>query len=129
MTKIADGLYHRELGLPPGFHRFLGEFALNYTRHAQTAFIADRYYFTGLAPLKRLAVVAKDIVEAEFVGGECVKVVVRVPLTDRLDAVLALINPVSTTGHETVVVKTFWMNETTDTHRTLDASKYIRWNA
>lgn len=121
-NEAINGLFHRELGLPPGLDAFTGlDFSLVYTRHARQAMLNDRYGIPRNAP-RRVKLTADQIVEAEFSAGRCVKVVARIPHCNRFDLVIVLCNPEPVIGEATV--KTVWLNCRDDKHSTLRANLY-----
>jgi len=122
--RIRDGVYHRETGLPalPPEWRH-GEYRLIYSHHAKLAFVQNRFFDRTLRPPQSLRLRPENVVEAEVSAGRVSKIVARVPFSDRYDLVLALINP--ETGSQTVMVKTVWLNDVLDIHKTLNKNRYI----
>ena len=114
---IKDGLYHFQLGFPQGLTLpSKGFLQLQYSAHAVKGSETHRYGMINL-PAK-VAFGACQLIEAEFQGGALAKVLVRVPYTETLDLVLA----VKPNGF----VKTVWLNESQDTHKTLNSGRYIK---
>jgi predicted FMN-binding regulatory protein PaiB len=111
MTK----LYHKDVYLPqaalgavnPGLR-------LRYGRHAIYAF-ADEGLKASELPATLLDF---QLVEAELDAHGVTKTVVRIPWNSTNDLVLV----VQPDGF----VRTVWFNEKTDTHRTLNTSRYAR---
>jgi hypothetical protein len=112
-------LYHREIFMPAQVAEQFDRrsFELQLTRHAKDAARRDRYGFI-LIP-RKIVVQASQIVEAEIVSGEVVKVVVRQPYDQTRDLILVL----SPDGKR-ARVRTVWFNLATDTHATLRAELY-----
>lgn len=110
-------LYHAEIRLPHGFVKPTGRVALCWTRHADNARKNDRY-----GDIKRFQSATLDRLEVIEVGvenGRVAKILFRGRYTDTLDVCMVLIP-----GKE-YTVKTVWINERNDLHRTLDRSKYV----
>ncbi len=112
----GDGLYHRELGLPRNAcSPFLGEYAVTLSQHAKES-RADRYGRIRIESGDFITVEAADIIEVEYLNGQPVKAVVRLAYDDSLDVVIA-ITPAR-------VVKTLWLNQVSDAHKTLNKNLY-----
>jgi hypothetical protein len=116
MTK----LYHREVFAPEKlFGKLHGRaLVLEFSSHARQACRNDRYGF--IIPPTHLVVNQQDIIEVEENDGQVEKVVIRLPYSrnNQFDLVLA----VKPDGF----VKTVWLNERKDAHKTLDVSRYQR---
>lgn len=116
---MKNGLYHREIGLPPGAaNLWAGVLSLEYSQHAQRAAREDRYGRLELYP--EIEFEPSDVVEIELQEGEAVKAVLRIPLEDGRDMVFAILRPEAGRAR----VKTVWCNLGSDAHKTLDRSKY-----
>jgi hypothetical protein len=117
---MTETLWHSSIRLPAGFKAPTHRVELNWTRHADSERTKDRYAeipkFKGLS-LKRFAVV-----EVGTVAGTVSKIVFRGRLDDTNDVVIVLIP----NGERPWTVKTAWINRRTDSHKTLDASRYMR---
>jgi len=111
-------LYHADIRLPEGFVSPTARVRLRWTEHANRARRDDRYgeipSFTSL-PLANF-----KVIEIGVENRRVVKMLVRGHYTKNLDICFVLIPGAVWT------VKTVWMNERNDTHRTLDRSKYMR---
>lgn len=122
---MKDGLYHTEIRLPEipaGW--FLGHpLRLVYSRHAQEAFVQDRYLNSTMRPPLTINFTRNNVVEVEVLSGKVHKLVVRIPFSVRYDLVLAVVQ--DDYSADTLRVKTVWLNDRTDIHSTLDRSKYI----
>lgn len=116
---LGMALYHSDIRLPQGFRLPNRIVALRWTRHALNACEDDRYGEIPCVPALDLATCRT--VEVEVFGKRVNKVVVRTELDDEADMVLVLIP-----GPAEWTVKTVWINLKSDTHRTLDRSKYVR---
>lgn len=114
-------LYHADIKLPTGFTLPNRVIDLKYTRHAVKASNNDRYGYIPI--LSTLDLGQCRTVEVGTLNGKVAKVVVRTHLDTNRDIVLVLI-PHQPTAH-TWTVKTVWVNVTSDTHRTLDRSRYV----
>lgn len=110
-------LYHTDLGLPAGFRLPNRAVELSYTHHAREAATDDRYGDIPLVPVLNLAHVRT--IEVGMEGERVAKVVVRAELDDDFDIVFVLI-PCRGPWR----VKTVWLNEANDTHKTLNRSRY-----
>jgi hypothetical protein len=111
-------LYHADIRLPDGFRLPARLVELNWTRHADAARFNDRYGEIPYLPIVNLALC--KVIEVGLEGRRVRKVVVRTSLTDTHDVVLVLIP-----GPNEWTVKTVWVNERNDSHRTLDRSRYV----
>jgi hypothetical protein len=112
-------LYHRDIGLPAAVESLFGHtFKFRFTRHSLQACLSDRY--GKITPPASLKIEPGQIVEAESDGAAVYKVVVRVPHKEGFDICIAFLPNL---GGESLV-KTCWLNRTTDKHATLDKSKY-----
>lgn len=112
-------LYHFQLGFPETLKiKEQYTFNLTYSKHALRAAKTDRY---GGMRLPESVVIPRDsIIEVESQDGlEVDKIVFRIPypLKDDLDLCIVVIPSKQ-------FVKTVWFNKNTDTHPTLDRSKY-----
>lgn len=113
-------LYHAELGFPMGFVSPTARVRLSYTSHALRACKDDRYA-QEIPVFETLPLSQFDTVEVETDSvGHIVKFVVRGHWTKTLDLVFVLIP-----GEFLWTVKTVWINERNDSHKTLDRSRYV----
>lgn len=111
-------LYHSEIRLPNGFVKPTGRVRLVWSRHADEARHDDRY-----GSIRRFSTATLDnleVIEVGVEGGKVVKILFRGRYTETLDVCMVLVP-----GTEWRV-KTVWINERNDLHRTLDRSKYMR---
>lgn len=116
-------LYHRNIGWPGDVRWPEGRYRLVYTRHARTEAAVDKYRPIQLPPTIELYGIGR-IVEAEIrEDGTVTKLVARVPYDVWHDLALVL---VPGKEYNVFVVKTVWLNERNDTHRSLDARRYTR---
>lgn len=116
--RSAEVLYHKEKGypdnlvLPRGFSPVI---QLRYGSHARLEAMQDRY---GDIQLPRsIDIRTGDIFEIGVTGNTVTKMGVRFHYDDKLDLIL-IISPADG------FVRTVWANEKTDTHKTLNLSKY-----
>jgi hypothetical protein len=112
------GVFHKAFGLPNGIERFTGTWKCEYTAHANSAALTDRYGKIALP--ETIHVKGRKIVEAHFVQGLATKVVARVKYNDRFDLVVVLTEP----DAGVVRVITCWLNEIGDNHPTLRGENY-----
>ena len=107
-------LYHTQLGFPKWFVAPKSVVKPQYGDHSRFEAQTDRY---GKITLPNIIDLSKfKVIEIGVVNGKCVKVLVRGALDAKRDICIVLTN----TGY----VKTVWVNLNTDTHKTLDKSKY-----
>lgn len=128
-------LYHAEVGFPKNFRPPLGQYKLDYTKHALDASEDDRY---GTIPiLKGIDTTRMKLIEMGMQNGKVSKFLYRGtlacidckqnstpqsecshPIRDM--CVVVIPKPTGTPW----LVKTVWINLQDDKHRTLDTSKY-----
>ena len=112
-------LYHVDIRLPDGFRLPARVVNLYWTRHAERARQNDRYGMIPQIPVVDLA--QCNVIEVGLTGKRVEKVVVRTPFDTFNDLILVLIP-----GPGAWTVKTVWFNQTNDSHKTLDRSRYVR---
>ena len=111
-------LYHSELGIPPDAKTQHGSFLLTYSQHALQEAQNDRYGNGNIINLpKYLDTSQAQVIEVEMTGNKTTKVLYRIPYDEDHDLVMAVIP-------DRGFVKTVWLNENKDLHKTLDHSKY-----
>jgi hypothetical protein len=109
-------LYHVEIGLPKWFKSPVGVVTPKYGNHSRFEAQCDRY---GHIDLPRTLDLGKmRVIEVEVLNGRVTKILFR----GSLDATRDLCIVLDSTGF----VRTCWVNLKTDTHRTLDRSKYTK---
>lgn len=111
---MTETLYHREIGFPAWFKKPAIKVKPQYGDHSRFESQVDRYGKIELPVEIDLAAFA--VIEIGVVGNRVSKMLVR----GRLDATRDICLVLTNTGF----VKTVWVNLRTDTHRTLDRSKY-----
>lgn len=110
-------LYHVDIRLPEGMKRFTGRAPLAWSRHADRARRDDRY---GEIPKYRTITFDNlDVIEIGMEGDKLVKVLFRGHFSETLDLCIVVMPGLPW------LVKTVWLNEKNDTHKTLDRSKYV----
>jgi len=87
------------------------EIRLNPTAHALYAAQRDRYGAFQIP--ETIAFYGRDVVEVETVAGKISKLVVRIALDEKQDAIYVFMVPCGT-------LKTVWLNMKEDKHKTLD---------
>lgn len=112
-------LYHADIRLPENFRLPARTVGLSWTNHAERARNTDRYGEIPRVPVVNLGLCST--IEVGLEGRRVRKVVVRTNLDRDYDMVLVLIP-----GPNDWTVKTVWLNEVGDTHKTLDRSKYVK---
>ncbi len=109
-------LFHMEIGFPHWFRPPTAVVAPQYGDHSRFEAQVDRY---GHITLPATIDLSKfKVIEIGVEGQRVVKMLVR----GRLDSTRDICIVLTSTGF----VKTVWVNLRTDTHRTLDRSKYAR---
>lgn len=107
-------LYHRDVGFPKDLSDGITpDTKLTYTRHALRAAEDER-----LGRLPQRVPEHFDVIEVEVVNKRVTKSVIRFRFTLKDDLVLVVLPD--------GVVKTVWVNAHTDSHRTLNTSRYAR---
>lgn len=117
---MTETLYHSSIRLPAGFKAPTGKVELRWTAHAKSECTKDRY--AAIPQFKALTLKRFTVIEVGMVGGTVSKIVFRGRLDDTNDVVIVLIP----NGSAPWTVKTAWINRRTDSHKTLDSSKYVR---
>lgn len=113
-------LYHADIVLPKGFVSPTARVALKWTHHADQARSNDRY---GDIPRFKSATLGRlRVVEVGMEGGKVVKILFRGRLDDTRDVCMVLIPAAAA---QPWTVKTVWVNEANDAHKSLDKSKYV----
>ncbi len=114
-------LYHSQIGLPKAAEYFFGrKYRLTYSHHAKLSCVNDRYGIISKPPFV-VEVTRENIIEVETTPTNfIVKIVIRIGYDSRFDIALALL-----VDYDVATVKSCWLNEKTDSHFTLDKSKYI----
>ena len=112
-------LYHHRTGFPPGLNRPQGRIMLQYGHHAEKAMVTDSCRrLADLAPAF-LHMDEAQLIEAEITDdGVPTKFLFRLRLTSVHDLCLV----VCPDGF----VKTLWTDRRSDSHATLDTSRYCR---
>ena len=113
-------LYHVDIRLPDGFKLPARRVELAWTNHAKKACSNDRY--GDIQQFSSIPLQVFKTIEVGVENNRVVKVVVRGRMTKDLDLVLVLIPNIDRPW----TVKTVWINERNDLHKTLDHSKYVR---
>lgn len=116
---MNETLYHSSIRLPAGFVAPTGKVELRWTNHAKSECTKDRY--AVIPQFKALTLKRFAVIEVGMTDGNVSKIVFRGRLDDTNDVVIVLIP-----GSREWTVKTVWINRRTDSHKTLDASKYVR---
>lgn len=112
-------LYHADIRLPVGFRLPARLVELSWTRHADNARASDRYGEIPRIPVVNLG--ECRTVEVGLEGRRVRKVVVRTTLDAFNDLILVLVP-----GPAAWTVKTVWINEKNDSHKTLNRSRYMQ---
>lgn len=107
-------LYHTEIGFPRWFKAPTFTITPKYGNHSRFEAQCDRYGHIELP--KTLNLAKMKPIEVEVLGNRVTKILFRGQLDATRDLCIVL-NPDG-------FVRTCWVNLSTDTHRTLDRSKY-----
>lgn len=125
----VDGLYHREIGFPKNWIDLLPrnfspfDVKLKYGSHAREEAFSDRYGSIQLPQYLSLKGGGIELFELEIKDGVVVNVVVKMGVRvnhDALNDIVVIFQP------RDGFVRTVWLNRKSDSHKTLDASKYRR---
>lgn len=116
---MQSGLYHAEVRLPEGYRHPRATVTVQYSNHAMMESRRDRYGSITLPESIDLS--NFDTVEVEVIGGRVHKIVVRGALDSQRDVVYVLMPKAGRPWF----CKTVWVNLRTDSHRTLDRSRYV----
>jgi hypothetical protein len=114
-------LYHKEVGFPKEVEEYYGRtFNLTLSVHASRACHSDRY--GNIAPPLGASITPENLFEVEMIGNEVTKLAIRRLYNKKIDISIVMM-PL----HDSPLcafVKTIWLNRASDTHSTLDKSKY-----
>lgn len=119
-SRGITGLFHADLGFPSAFNPPTGTRALQYTQHAQNAALDDRYGDIQLP--SEINLDEMKLIEVGVTDGQVSKFLYRGKLDNWRDiCIVAIPRP----RGQKWIVKTVWINESNDRHRTLDPTKYL----
>lgn len=107
-------LYHAEIGFPKGFKAPTGKATPKYGNHSRFEAQCDRYGHIELP--KTIDLGKMKVIEIEVLNGKVAKALFRGSLDETRDLCIVL--------QPDGFVRTCWVNLKTDTHRTLDRTKY-----
>jgi hypothetical protein len=114
----VEKLYHKEIGFPAGFRAPRDLVMVAYSGHALNSAKDDRYGEMFLPDRMRLS--DFEVIEIGIIGRRVSKILFRGELDDDRDLCIVLIP----NGRSPWRCKTVWINERSDAHKTLNASKY-----
>lgn len=114
-------LYHYQVGIPRHIRLPRCVVALKYSNHALRECKRDRVAYDELPVLNTIDLGLCQVIEVEVNHGTIDKWVIRLPIDGRDDLVLAVV-PMGPDLRW--YVKTCWSNAASDSHLTLDRSKY-----
>jgi hypothetical protein len=118
---MEEILWHADIRLPDGFVAPIDRVAINYGSHARREALSDRY---GKIHLPASLTLGRfDVIEVGTIGGKVSKILFRGILDLERDLCIVL---VPNKDGEPWFCKTVWVNLATDTHGTLDRSRYVR---
>lgn len=118
--KGITGLFHSELGFPSTFRPPTGVRPLQYSHHAKQAATDDRYGNIELP--SNLNLDEMKLIEVGVENGSVSKFLYRGKMDDTRDICIVVIPK---PRGEKWFVKTVWINENNDKHRSLDVTKYL----
>lgn len=110
-------VYHKDVFAPGSIFASPGTLRVRYGHHAVQAAEDDRCGDLSRYLRPYVDVDEAEIIEVEVTDGKITKRVLRVPIAPNLDLVMV----VKADGF----VKTVWGNFASDTHKTLDRSKFV----
>ena len=124
---LKDGLYNRAIYWPISLELVLEEaMSKRYQIEATTHFY-ERCEQWGLPRGCYKALLYGEIIEAEVVGGQIVKIVTRLPNRKAEDEdICGAIVLEHNAYYDVARVKTVWANMSYDNHNTIDKSKYVQ---
>lgn len=111
-------VYHKDVYAPESVFASPGVTRVRYSSHAVQAAEDDRYGDLSRYLRPYVDINEAEIIEVEVLGGVISKRVLRVPVAD--DLVLVMV--VKADGF----VKTVWGNLASDTHKTLNRSRFVQ---
>jgi len=116
-------LYHRDLGFPITFKYPSTKVELSWSKHAHRQAEVDRYGY--ISKMETLHTDDYEPIEIEYDidKSKPVKMLLRSKFEVNDCNVVIAVMP-STKGATKAFVKTVWYNRVSDTHKTLDSSKY-----
>lgn len=116
-------LYHRDLGFPITFKYPSTKVELSWSKHAHRQAEVDRYGY--ISKMETLHTDDYEPIEIEYDidKSKPVKMLLRSKFEVNDCNVVIAVMP-STRGATKAFVKTVWYNRVSDTHKTLDTSKY-----
>ncbi len=117
-------LYHKEIGFGKSADSLIGRsFRLQYSGHAKQACLNDRYGVISKPPFN-VQVTRDNLIEIETNSfGTPIKFVIRLHYDIRYDIAIVIIP-----DFDVGTVKSVWLNDRNDTHKTLNASLYSKPN-
>lgn len=115
-------LFHKDAhGLPASITNLFGrKYKLFYSHHAKLQAIQDRYGIISNPP-REIELTKDNVFEVEILNNLISKVAIRIKYDNEKDLIIVLIPE-----YNTATVKTLWLNLSSDSHKTLDKSKYNR---
>ena len=119
-------LYHKDVYfksyVKPICHKFLSR-EKRLTKHCINALIDDKISISIFKSyLKQINKVKYDLIEVEEINNSIVKFVVRVPYSNTKNMCIVFARDINT---RILTVKSIWLNDKSDKHKTLDKSKYF----
>lgn len=116
---MTEKLYHSDIALPESFKAPEQRVKINYGAHARKEAFQDRYGKINLPSFVTLS--DFRVIEVGMIDGNVSKILFRGKLDDTRDLCIVLIPGMD---NRPWFAKTCWINLNTDTHKTLDTSRY-----
>ena len=124
---LKDGLYNRAIYWPISLELALEEAMSKHYQIEATTHFYERCEQWGLPRGCYKALLYGEIIEAEVVDGQIVKIVTRLPNRKAEDEdICGAIVLEHGVYYDVARAKTVWANMTYDNHNTIDKSKYVR---
>lgn len=116
---MNERLYHTEIVLPEGFQKPVGRVRVSYGKHARKEAFQDRYGRIKLPSFINFR--NFRVIEVGMMEDKVSKILFRGALDETRDLCIVLM-PTNMEG--VWFAKTCWINLRTDTHKSLDTSRY-----
>lgn len=111
-------LFHRDVFMPIELaQKVCCHFKMQFSRHAKDACLNDRYGI--IIPPTSISPKLEEIIEIEAINDNVIKAVIRIKYDVTRDLLIAFIPE-----ENVALVKTLWFNLKSDSHKTLDKTKY-----
>lgn len=126
-----NGLYHKKVFLPRPIQKQVKQELLDrkdlpikQSKHLQEQSHQSWRREYDLADLTYEKIIKSKVIEVEMIEDKVSKIVVRKAINDKYD-ICIVISLLNASGNRAFTIKACWLNGKTDTHKTLDKSKYV----